>query len=149
MAAQTIAILDFGAQYVQLIARRVRDNQVHSLIFAPNVAPDILRKNNVCGLILSGGPASTYAENAPLPQKAIFEMGLPILGICYGMQAACQALGGKVTAAKQHEYGRARIDLVAADPMLAHVPRTTTVWMSHGDIVSDFGPDFVAMARTP
>jgi len=162
MTPQTITILDFGAQYVQLIARRVRENQVHSLIFAADVSPDVLRKNNVCGLILSGGPASSYAASAPKPSPAIFEMGLPILGICYGMQVACQTLGGKVTPGQHREFGRTRMEVVedptlalplvrggkAADPILAHVPTATTVWMSHGDIVSDFGPDFVTLART-
>jgi len=149
MTPQTIAILDFGAQYVRLIARRVRENQVHSLIFAPDVTPGELRKNNVCGLILSGGPSSSYEKRAPQPDRGIFAMGLPILGICYGMQVACQALGGKVIPATHREFGRTRMETIAVDPILAHVPKATTVWMSHGDIVKDFGPDFLTLARTP
>ena len=95
----TIAILDFGSQYLQLIARRVRENQVHSLIFAPSVTPDALREHNVIGIILSGGPASTYEGEAPKPDPAIFELGVPILGICYGMQVACEGYGSRVEAA--------------------------------------------------
>jgi GMP synthase (glutamine-hydrolysing) len=149
MAQQTIAILDFGAQYVQLIARRVRENQVHSLIFAPGVSTDQLKKNNVVGIILSGGPASSYASQAPQPKTEIFDLGVPVLGICYGMQVACQQLGAKVVASERREFGRARLEVVADDPLLAHIPRSTTVWMSHGDIVTGFGAEFATLARTP
>lgn len=149
MVRQTIAILDFGAQYVQLIARRVRENQVHSLIYKPDVLPDQLTKDGVVGIILSGGPASSYAAQAPQPNRGIFELGLPVLGICYGMQVACRQLGAKVTAAALREFGRTRLDVVAADPLLSHIPKSTTVWMSHGDIVAGFDDEFVTLARTP
>lgn len=149
MAPQTIAILDFGAQYVQLIARRVRENQVHSLIFAPDVPASKLRENNIVGIILSGGPSSTYDANAPHPDPDIFELGVPILGICYGMQVACVCLGGRVSPSSVREFGRTRLEMISSDPILAHVPRATTVWMSHGDIVETVGPDFVALAKTP
>lgn len=149
MTDQSIAILDFGSQYVQLIARRVRENQVHSLIFAPGASPEELRKSNIIGIILSGGPASTYAASAPKPHPAIFEMGVPILGICYGMQAACELLGAKVQAAAQREYGRTSLSLTGDDVLLRHLPRGTTVWMSHGDIVTGIGDDFVTLAKTP
>ena len=149
MCRQTIAVLDFGSQYAQLIARRVRENQVHSLILPPDASPQVLREHNVIGLILSGGPASVYHAGAPRAHPGIFETGLPILGICYGMQVACQQLGAKVTPAAQHEYGRTKLDLTSSDPILAHVPAVTTVWMSHGDVVTGFGDDFVTLARTP
>ncbi|RIK68222.1 MAG: GMP synthase (glutamine-hydrolyzing) [Planctomycetota bacterium] len=149
MINRSIAILDFGSQYVQLIARRVRENQVHSLIFSPGASPEELRRQNVIGIILSGGPASTYAAAAPKPHPGIFEMGVPILGICYGMQALCEHLGAKVHAAAQREYGRTALNLTGDDALLRHVPRGTTVWMSHGDIVSGIGDDFVTLARTP
>ncbi len=148
MARQTIAILDFGAQYVQLIARRVRENQVHSLIFAPDVSPDQLKKERVVGIILSGGPASSYAAQAPKPNSGIFELGLPVLGICYGMQVACQQLGAKIVAAGHREFGRTKLEVTADDPLLAHIPKATTVWMSHGDIVSGFGEAFITLAKT-
>ena len=149
MPAQTIAILDFGAQYLQLIARRVRDNHVHSLIFPATVSPADLLSHGVCGIILSGSHASAYQKNAPLPSAGIFELGVPVLGICYGMQAACQVLGGAVSPSTHREFGRTRLQVQQADPILAHVPNVTTVWMSHGDIVSDFGTDFLSLAATP
>ncbi len=148
MTRQTVAILDFGSQYLQLIARRVRENQVHSLIFSPNATADELAAHGVIGIILSGGPGSAYAEDGPQPDASIFASGLPILGICYGMQAACRLLGATVEAAERHEYGRTRLEIIADDPLVAHMGRETSVWMSHGDRVSDFGDDFVALART-
>ena len=149
MINRSIAILDFGSQYVQLIARRVRENHVHSLIFAPGVSPDELKKNNVFGIILSGGPASTYAESAPKPHPGIFDMGVPILGICYGMQTVCEQLGGKVHASPLREYGRASLEVCGDDPLIKHLPRSTTVWMSHGDIVTGIPDEFVTLAKTP
>ncbi|HWL94438.1 MAG TPA: glutamine-hydrolyzing GMP synthase, partial [Phycisphaerae bacterium] len=148
MTPQTIAILDFGSQYVQLIARRVRENHVRSLIFAPGVGPDELRQHNVMGIILSGGPASTYEKTAPRPHAALFEMDVPILGICYGMQVACQSLGGRVETSSHREFGRTKLTVTGSDPLIAHLPRETSVWMSHGDRVTDFGSDFVVLGAT-
>lgn len=145
---QTIAILDFGSQFVQLIARRVRENHVHSLIFAPRVTADELKRNNVIGIVLSGGPSSAYDKDAPLPDPAIFDLNIPILGVCYGMQAACHLLGGKVGTSERREYGRTRLEVVSDDRFVAHLPRKTNVWMSHGDMVTDFGPDFDVLAKT-
>jgi len=145
----TIAILDFGSQYLQLIARRVRENQVHSLIFAPGVSPQTLRDNNVIGIILSGGPASTYEGAAPRPDAGIFELGVPVLGICYGMQVACQGFGSRVEAAGAREYGRAGLRIVQEDdPFVRHIPASTNVWMSHGDKVTGLGSDFKVLAST-
>lgn len=148
MTRQTVAILDFGSQYLQLIARRVRENQVHSLIFAPDVSSDELAAHGIIGIILSGGPGSAYADNVPQPDPGIFASGLPILGICYGMQAACRHLGATVEAAERREYGRTRLEIAADDPLVAHMGNETSVWMSHGDRVTDFGEDFVVLART-
>ncbi|MFQ5429570.1 MAG: glutamine-hydrolyzing GMP synthase, partial [Phycisphaerae bacterium] len=148
MSRETIAILDFGSQYLQLIARRVREHQVHSLIFAPDVSPEVLRAHDVIGIILSGGPASAYGEAAPRAHAGILDLGVPILGICYGMQVACQALGASVVAGEQGEYGRTRLDVIASDPLVAHIPKETSVWMSHGDIVTDYGDTFTVLART-
>ncbi|MBX3396574.1 MAG: glutamine-hydrolyzing GMP synthase [Phycisphaerae bacterium] len=148
MPPQTIAILDFGSQYVQLIARRVRENKVHSLIFAPGVAPDELRKHNIVGLILSGGPSSTYESGAPKPHPELFELNLPTLGICYGMQALCQFLGARVETSVRREYGRTKLEVCTRDSFVAHLPQSTNVWMSHGDMVTDYGSEFTVLART-
>ncbi|MFQ5425411.1 MAG: glutamine-hydrolyzing GMP synthase, partial [Phycisphaerae bacterium] len=148
MRNQTVAILDFGSQYVRLIARRVRENQVHSMIFAPDVAPEELRKHDIIGILLSGGPASTYAAAAPKPHAGLLDLGVPVLGICYGMQAACEQLGAQVRPVGRREYGRTELTLTTPDPVLAHVPDQTHVWMSHGDAVGGFGDDFVTLAHT-
>lgn len=149
MASQTIAILDFGSQYVRLIARRVRENQVHSLIFAPGVSPDELRKHNIIGVILSGGPASTYEAGAPKPHPGLLDLGVPVLGICYGMQALCEQLGLDVTASNRREYGRAHLEVLGDDVLLSHLPKKTAVWMSHGDVVSTTSDAIVTLAKTP
>src|ERR1044071_3498935 len=105
---ETIAILDFGSQYAQLIARRVRENRVFSILCSPSVTPEKLREINVVGLILSGGPASVYEHGAPTCNPALLEMGLPVLGICYGMQVSSQILGGAIKPAPAREYGRTK-----------------------------------------
>jgi len=145
---QTIAILDFGSQYVQLIARRVRENLVHSRIFPPNVSPVELRRHDVIGVILSGGPASAYESAAPQPHADLFSLDVPILGICYGMQAACLRLGAKVVPGESREYGRTPLAVLRDDPLMAHVPKTTNVWMSHGDVVATSGDEFHLLAGT-
>jgi len=149
MNPQTVVVVDFGAQYVQLIARRVREHHVHSLIVGPDVTPDRLREMNCVGLILSGGPGSVYAANAPRCRRDILDMGLPVLGICYGMQLACEMLGGDVTASLTREYGRTSMDIVETDHLLEHVPSETTVWMSHGDVITRLSPEFRSLAKTP
>ena len=145
---QTIAVLDFGSQYAQLIARRVREHNVHSLLFGPGVSPDELRRAGAVGLIFSGGPSSVYEADAPRCAPALLEMGLPVLGICYGMQLACHLLGGQVRATRSREYGRTRLHVDDAGSILAHVASPTSVWMSHGDVVDDVSDDFAALART-
>ncbi len=148
MPHATIAILDFGGQYAQLIARRVRENHVHSVIVRPDVTPEELRNQNVVGLVFSGGPESVYDETAPRCRREVLDMGLPILGICYGMQLACQMLGGDVQPGEAREFGRTNLTVLDTDELLAHVPTTTTVWMSHGDIVNAVSADFVPLAAT-
>ncbi len=145
---QTIAILDFGSQYAQLIARRVRENRVFSMLCSPAVTPQRLREMNACGLIFSGGPASVYEPGAPACDPAILEMGLPVLGICYGMQVSSQILGGGIRPAPAREYGRTRLEILDDSGLFAHVPRQTNVWMSHGDMVCELPPGFVPLART-
>ncbi len=149
MNPATIVILDFGGQYAQLIARRVRENQVHSVIVRPDVSAEELRATNAVGLIFSGGPASVYDSNAPKCRKEVLETGLPILGICYGLQLACDMLGGKVKPGAAREFGRAHLDVIRQDTLLAHVPERTTVWMSHGDVVKEISSDFLSLAQTP
>ncbi len=145
---ETIAILDFGSQYGQLIARRVRENHVFSALCRPDISVEELRAMNATGLILSGGPASVYVEGAPSCDPAIFDMGVPILGICYGMQIGCQILGGQVSPTSTREYGRTHLNVNQPGKLLASVPAHTTVWMSHGDIVADLNDDFVSLATT-
>jgi GMP synthase (glutamine-hydrolysing) len=145
---ETIAILDFGSQYSQLIARRVRENHVYSELLPPDVSPDRLRKMGIRGLILTGGPASVYAPGAPTCDPGIFELGVPVLGICYGMQLACKLLGGTVEAGQTREYGRVRLHVHNAVDVLAHVPPETSVWMSHGDVVMQVADCFESLATT-
>ncbi|MHC4675598.1 MAG: glutamine-hydrolyzing GMP synthase [Planctomycetota bacterium] len=145
---QTIAILDFGSQYSQLIARRVRENRVYSVVCRPSISPDKLRKLNVIGLIFSGGPASVYEKDAPQADKALLAMGVPVLGICYGMQISCQLLGAQVDANPAREYGRVQLDVLETSGLLAHVPPRTNVWMSHGDMVQTLPAEFVPLAKT-
>ncbi len=146
---ETIAILDFGSQYCQLIARRVRENHVFSVLCRPDISPSELRELGAVGLIFSGGPSSVYEKDAPRCDPAIFEMGLPVLGICYGMQIGCELLGGRVHPAAAREYGRTRLYVREADLLLAHVPAETSVWMSHGDVVNELPADFETLALTP
>src|SRR3954463_8963157 len=114
---EIIPILDFGSQYAQLIARRVREKGVYSELVRPDISVDDLRKLNAKGIILSGGPSSVYEPNAPRCDPKIFDMGVPILGICYGMQIGAQILGGAVKPAKAREYGRAKLTVTSTDPL--------------------------------
>src|SRR5213083_3684795 len=116
---QIIPILDFGSQYAQLIARRVREAGVYSELVRPDISVDELRAMNPKGLILSGGPSSVYEPNAPKCDPRIFDLGVPILGICYGMQLGSQILGGQVKPAKAREFGRAKLKVEkSSDPFL-------------------------------
>jgi GMP synthase (glutamine-hydrolysing) len=146
-----IPILDFGAQYAQLIARRVREQGVYSELVRPDIPAADLKKLNPRGIILSGGPASVYEPNAPRCDPAIFDLGVPILGICYGMQLGAQILGGQVKPAKAREFGRARLTIAngSTDPLIRGLPQDMTVWMSHGDQVHELTSDFIPLAATP
>ena len=152
MGLDKIAILDFGAQYTQLIARRIREMSVYSEII-PCTAPaaDVLA-GGYQGIVLSGGPSSVYDEGAPLPDKAILESGVPILGICYGMQAMGYLLGGQVVPAERREYGPAELRLEGTGGLLDGVTpergNEITVWMSHGDTVMRPPRGFVSLAST-
>jgi len=145
---ERILIFDFGAQYVQLIARRVREQNVFCQIVRHDLPAARVAELRPKGLILSGGPASVYEPNAPHCDPGIFELGIPILGICYGMQLACQALGGEVKPGPSREFGRALCHVHEADTLFAGVPQETVVWMSHGDRVESVGNDWLALAST-
>lgn len=148
-AERPVLVLDFGAQYVQLIARRVRERHAFARIVRHDVTVERVRELNPLALILSGGPSSVYEAGAPKCDPALFDLGIPVLGICYGMQLVCEAMGGLVKPAPAREFGRAECTVTAADEPLFHdVPHATTVWMSHGDQVHDAGPDFIPLAVT-
>jgi GMP synthase (glutamine-hydrolysing) len=148
IADERVLILDFGSQYAQLIARRVREQNVYCEIVRHDITADSVRRHAPRGLILSGGPNSVYENGAPKCDPGIFELGVPVLGICYGMQLACQTLGGKVDSTPTREYGRARCRVTSHDDLFAGIPDETDVWMSHGDQVSGVSDDFVPLART-
>ncbi len=146
---EVIPILDFGSQYAQLIARRVREKGVYSELVRPDISLDELKKMKLKGIILSGGPSSVYEVGAPKCDPKIFDLGVPILGICYGMQLGVEILGGKVKPAKAREFGRAKLLVIKKDALVNGLPNDTSVWMSHGDQVHDLPPEFVALATTP
>ena len=144
-----ILVFDFGSQFVQLIARRVRERHAFATIVRHDLAIDRVRELNPLGIILSGGPMSVYDPGSPRCDPTIFDLGVPILGICYGMQLACDILGGKVDSHPTREFGRAECEVIDGASDLFHgVPERTIVWMSHGDQVRDAGPDFAPLART-
>ena len=143
-----IAILDYGSQYTQLIARRVREQGVYAAVYPWDVAPAQLEQYRPRGVILSGGPASSYERDAPQLPPQLTSGELPLLGICYGMQALALALGGAVAAAGAREYGPAEIHHSGRDPLLAGLPSPLPVWMSHGDRVTRLPPGFESLARS-
>jgi GMP synthase (glutamine-hydrolysing) len=139
----SIAILDFGSQYAQIIARRIREAQVYCELFPWDASMEQILAIQPKGFILSGGPRSVYEEGAPYIQDYIFKTGLPILGICYGMQALTHALGGQVDPSAQREYGQAEIQSLASSPLVSGL---STVWMSHGDRITKLPEGFIALA---
>lgn len=148
MHPQTIAVLDFGSQYTQVIARRVRECQVYSKIYPYHTPASTLKQDNVCGIILSGGPSSVLSKNAPRPDKAIFKLGVPILGICYGIQTLAHLLGGSVDPSPQREYGRGKLTIVKKGSLLKNIASGIRVWNSHGDKLTRLPKGFEAIART-
>jgi len=148
VSREVVAILDFGSQYGQLIARRVREQNVYSVILGADVSAEELKRLNIRGIILSGGPASVYDEKAITCDERIFALDVPILGICYGMQLGCKILGAEVVAADKREYGRARLDIHDKRDLFSNMPDSTTVWASHGDQLGGLSADFVKLAST-
>ncbi|MDA8325308.1 MAG: glutamine-hydrolyzing GMP synthase [Nitrospiraceae bacterium] len=148
MHAEKVLVLDFGSQYTQLIARRVREANVYSEIFPYNAPIEKIKGFRPKGIILSGGPASVYAEGAPLPDAAVFSLGVPVLGLCYGMQLMAHMLGGKVARSARREYGRAELTVDDDKGLFWGVYEKSVVWMSHGDKIEELPAGFRAIAHT-
>ncbi len=145
---ETVLVVDFGAQYVQLIVRRVREQHVYSEIRSAATSVEELVAEQPKGIILSGGPSSVYAEGAPRIDPRIFEAGIPILGICYGHQLMAHLLGGKVAPGSQREYGHTGVEVIDPDLLLAGVVSPCQTWMSHGDLVQQVPPGFTNLATS-
>jgi GMP synthase (glutamine-hydrolysing) len=145
---QTIAVLDFGSQYTQVIARRIRECQVYSKIYHFSTPALKLKADGVIGIVLSGGPSSVFSANAPIPDPGIFEIGVPVLGICYGLQLMGHMLGGKVARGERREYGHGTLEIHRRGRLFAGLPRKLRVWNSHGDKLMKLPPGFTAIGRT-
>ncbi len=149
-AAEEVLVLDFGGQYSQLIARRIRECGVYAELLPHDTDLERIRERGPRALVLSGGPASVYAEGAPALRGELLELGIPVLGICYGMQVMVQALGGRVEAAPQGEFGRTELELRdGGGRLLAGLPAEQQCWMSHRDTVFEPPPGFSALASSP
>ncbi len=148
MEHQSIVILDFGSQYTQLIARRIREQNVFSVVLPCTAALQEIKKCGPVGIILSGGPASVYDKDAPPADKRVLELGVPVLGICYGLQYMAHTLGGKVVPGDKREYGHADVKLENDSPLFKGIPRKIKVWMSHGDHALELPSGFHPVARS-
>ena len=149
METQSILVLDFGAQYSQLIARRIREQNVFSVVLPCTAKLDEIRAHSPVGIILSGGPCSVYDQDAPNADRQVFDLGVPVLGICYGLQLMVHVLGGKVRPADKREYGHAQVEIKGASPLLDGLPKTLNVWMSHGDEAVELPAGFHFTASSP
>src|SRR6476660_1440237 len=147
-AVDEVIVLDYGGQYSQLIARRVRECGVFSELLPHHVGLDEVARRRPRGIILSGGPASVYADGAPPLDRALLELGVPVLGICYGMQLLVRELGGRVEEAEVGEFGRSELRVSDPGVLLAGMPREQTCWMSHRDTVFAPPPGFTALASS-
>lgn len=145
---EKIIILDFGSQYTQLIARKIREQKVYCEIFPCTVPFEKIKESNLKGIILSGGPSSVYEENAPLLPKEIFELNIPILGVCYGMQLMAHLLEGKVASSSKREYGRALLKPSTHSLLFSGLRKEINVWMSHGDKIESLPKGFCSTAKT-
>jgi GMP synthase (glutamine-hydrolysing) len=148
---QAIVVLDFGAQYSQLIARRIREQNVFSVVLPCTAALDEIKSYSPAGIVLSGGPSSVYDADAPPADERVLHLGLPVLGICYGLQFMVYKLGGKVRAADKREYGHAQVELLRSandTPLFKGLHGPLTVWMSHGDEAMELPPGFALIGRT-
>ena len=145
---QTIVVLDFGSQYTQVIARRIREANVFSSVLPYNSKLSDIRKQNPVGIVLSGGPASVFAKDSPKPNPGIFKLGVPILGICYGLQLMGKMLGGEVKSSDRREYGRGTLTIERKGTLFSGIPTELSVWNSHGDSLAKLPKGFRALART-
>ncbi len=149
METQSIVVLDFGAQYSQLIARRIREQNVFSVVLPCTASLDEIKTYAPAGIVLSGGPSSVYDADAPPTDERVLHLGLPVLGICYGLQFMVYKLGGKVRAADKREYGHAQVEILdAASPLFKGLQGPLTVWMSHGDEAMELPPGFELVGKT-
>src|SRR3989338_3859907 len=143
-----ILVFDFGSQYTQLIARSVRESKVFSRIVPFNIKAEEIKEIKPKGIILSGGPLSVYDDHAPMPDKEIFKLGIPILGVCYGMQVITQVFDGKVLASKDREFGRAELFIDSNKDLFLNMPTNLTCWMSHSDEIKKVPQGFIRLAHT-
>ena len=149
MELQSIVILDFGSQYTQLIARRIREQNVFSAVLPCNASLDEIQSYKPVGIILSGGPSSVYDADSPASDARVLELGLPVLGICYGLHYIVHTLGGKVRPGSKPEYGHANVDVIEESVLFQGLPKQLTVWMSHGDEAETLPPGFRRIAQSP
>ena len=149
MEAQSIVVLDFGAQYSQLIARRIREQNVFSVVLPCTAPIDEIKSYGPAGIILSGGPSSVYDQDAPAADPRVFSLGLPVLGICYGLQLMTHVLGGKVRPAGKREYGHATVEILDGSRLFTGLPKLLSVWMSHGDEAMELPQGFRLIGKTP
>ncbi|HTM89049.1 MAG TPA: glutamine-hydrolyzing GMP synthase, partial [Terriglobales bacterium] len=148
MEAQSIVVLDFGAQYSQLIARRIREQNVFSVVLPCTAPIDEIKSYAPAGIILSGGPSSVYDQDAPAADPRVFNLGLPVLGICYGLQLMTHVLGGKVRPADKREYGHATVEILDGSRLFTGLPKLLSVWMSHGDEAMELPQGFRLIGKT-
>ena len=148
MQAQSIIVLDFGAQYSQLIARRIREQNVFSVVLPCTAPIDEIKSYAPAGIILSGGPSSVYDQDAPVADPRVFSLGLPVLGICYGLQLMTHVLGGKVRPADKREYGHATVEILDGSRLFTGLPKLLSVWMSHGDTAMELPQGFRLIGKT-
>lgn len=148
MKVDKIIVIDFGSQYTQLIVRKIRENKVYAIIKSNQVSIDEILSEQPKGIILSGGPSSVYDENSPKIDTKIFELGFPILGICYGFQLISQALNGKVEKSIKREFGSATLEIRKSDNLFLNIPSKSKVWMSHSDKVTELPENFILLAST-
>ena len=148
MDREKIIVIDFGGQYNQLVARRVRECDVYCEIYSYKTDIETIRKMNPKGIILTGGPNSCYEEGAAVCGRELFELGIPVLGLCYGAQLMMHMLGGKVCKAPEREYGKTQVTVDRTSKLFGNVSEKTVCWMSHNDYIEKIAPGFQIIAHT-